>query len=96
MASELLNKVIDLSPAFFERLVVELLVKMEVRFMHQALYRVYRPKIFDEIVGQTQVTEVLKNQIIQGTPAHAYLFSGTRGTGKTSCAKILKLCATSI
>lgn len=39
--------------------------------MHQALYRVYRPKTFDEIVGQTQVTEVLKNQIIQGTPAHA-------------------------
>lgn len=57
--------------------------------MHQALYRVYRPKTFDEIVGQTQVTEVLKNQIIQGTPAHAYLFSGTRGTGKTSCAKVL-------
>ena len=57
--------------------------------MHQALYRVYRPKTFDEIVGQTQVTEVLKNQIIQGTPAHAYLFSGTRGRGKTSCAKFL-------
>ena len=46
--------------------------------MHQALYRVYRPKTFDEIVGQTQVMEVLKNQIIQGTLAHTYLFSGTR------------------
>ena len=57
--------------------------------MRQALYRTYRPKTFDEIVGQDAVTEVLKNQIKSQAPAHAYLFSGTRGTGKTSCAKVL-------
>lgn len=54
-----------------------------------ALYRKFRPKTFDEIKGQEQVTKVLKNQIRGERIGHAYLFSGTRGTGKTSAAKIL-------
>lgn len=57
--------------------------------MYQALYRKYRSKTFEEIVGQNHVTTALKNQIINNEFSHAYLFSGTRGTGKTSCAKIL-------
>ena len=56
---------------------------------HQAIYRKWRPMIFDDIVGQTHITKTLKNQIISGTVGHAYLFCGTRGTGKTSCAKVL-------
>ena len=55
---------------------------------HQAIYRKYRPKTFDEVVGQEHVTETLKNQIMRNSTAHAYLFSGIRGTGKTSTAKI--------
>lgn len=55
---------------------------------HQAIYRKYRPKTFDEVVGQDHVTETLKNQIMRDSTAHAYLFSGIRGTGKTSTAKI--------
>jgi DNA polymerase-3 subunit gamma/tau len=57
-------------------------------FMYQALYRQYRPKTFDEVLGQEHVTTTLKNQIISGNIGHAYLFSGTKGTGKTSTAKI--------
>lgn len=57
--------------------------------MYQALYRKWRPKTFDEVVGQQHITQTLKNQIITGRLSHAYLFIGTRGTGKTSCAKIL-------
>ncbi len=57
--------------------------------MYQALYRKWRPKTFDEVVGQKHITETLKNQIITGRTSHAYLFIGTRGTGKTTCAKIL-------
>lgn len=57
--------------------------------MYQALYRKWRPKTFDEVVGQKHITETLKNQIITGRLSHAYLFIGTRGTGKTTCAKIL-------
>lgn len=56
--------------------------------MYQALYRKYRPKSFDEIVGQNHITETLKAQIAKNEISHAYLFSGTRGTGKTSIAKI--------
>lgn len=56
---------------------------------YQALYRRFRPKIFDDVVGQGHITKTLKNQIINGQTAHAYLFCGTRGTGKTSTAKIL-------
>ena len=57
--------------------------------MYQALYRKYRPQSFDDVVGQLSVTQTLKNQILTGHLSHAYLFTGTRGTGKTSCAKIL-------
>ncbi|MEG1964573.1 MAG: DNA polymerase III subunit gamma/tau [Oscillospiraceae bacterium] len=57
--------------------------------MQQALYRKYRPKTFEDVVGQEQVTSVLKNEIRENRPAHAYLFTGSRGTGKTSCSKIL-------
>ena len=55
---------------------------------HQAIYRKFRPKIFDDVLGQEHVTQTLKNQIISNNLAHAYLFSGIRGTGKTSTAKI--------
>ena len=57
--------------------------------MYQALYRKYRPKTFDEVVGQEHITETLKKQVETGRLSHAYLFIGTRGTGKTTCAKIL-------
>ena len=56
--------------------------------MYQALYRKFRPKTFDELLGQSHVTTTLKHQIEKGNIGHAYLFSGTRGTGKTSAAKI--------
>ena len=56
--------------------------------MYQALYRKYRPQTFDDVVGQRSITETLKNQLITGRLSHAYLFTGTRGTGKTSCTKI--------
>ena len=57
--------------------------------MYQALYRKYRPQTFDDVVGQQGVTQTLKNQLQTGRLSHAYLFTGTRGTGKTTCAKIL-------
>lgn len=57
--------------------------------MYKALYRKYRPKTFDEICGQEAVTTSLKNQVKNGEISHAYIFQGTRGTGKTSAAKIL-------
>ena len=57
--------------------------------MYEALYRKYRPRTFDEVVGQEYVTETLKNQVRTGRLSHAYLFIGTRGTGKTTCARIL-------
>ncbi|MCQ5134259.1 DNA polymerase III subunit gamma/tau, partial [Coprococcus eutactus] len=55
---------------------------------YQALYRVWRPQRFDEIVGQQVVTQTLKNAIITKQISHAYLFAGPRGTGKTSAVKI--------
>ena len=57
--------------------------------MYQALYRKYRPQTFDDVVGQMAVTQTLKTQLQSGRLSHAYLFTGSRGTGKTSCAKIL-------
>ena len=57
--------------------------------MYQSLYRKYRPKTFDEVVGQTVIIRTLKNSIKNNRLSHAYLFSGPRGTGKTSVAKIL-------
>ena len=56
--------------------------------MHKALYRVYRPKNFSDVVGQEHIVRTLKNQIENNNVGHAYLFCGTRGTGKTSTAKI--------
>ena len=56
---------------------------------YQALYRKYRPQTFDDVSGQMAVTQTLKTQIVSGRMSHAYLFTGSRGTGKTSCAKIL-------
>ncbi len=57
--------------------------------MYQALYRKWRPKTFDDVVGQEHITETLKRQVAADRLSHAYLFTGTRGTGKTTCAKIL-------
>ena len=57
--------------------------------MYQALYRKYRPKTFDDVAGQEHITTTLKNELKNGRISHAYLFTGSRGTGKTSCAKIL-------
>jgi len=56
---------------------------------YQALYRKYRPQTFDDVSGQMAVTQTLKTQLVSGKMSHAYLFTGSRGTGKTSCAKIL-------
>lgn len=56
---------------------------------HQAIYRKWRPTVFDDIVGQGHITKTLKNQIKNDKVGHAYLFCGTRGTGKTTCAKVL-------
>ncbi len=55
---------------------------------YKALYRKWRPKVFEEVLGQEHVTSTLRNQILNENVAHAYLFSGIRGTGKTSTAKI--------
>ena len=57
--------------------------------MYQALYRKWRPRTFDDVVGQSHITDTLKRQVETGRLSHAYLFTGTRGTGKTTCAKIL-------
>ena len=56
---------------------------------YTALYRKFRPQTFGEMVGQDHITKTLKNQIMAGRVGHAYLFNGSRGTGKTSAAKIL-------
>lgn len=57
--------------------------------MYLALYRKYRPQTFDDVISQEHITTTLKNQLKNGQTAHAYLFTGSRGTGKTTCAKIL-------
>ena len=57
--------------------------------MHQALYRKYRPVLFDDVSGQEHITSILKHEALNGVVSHAYLFAGSRGTGKTTCAKIL-------
>ena len=57
--------------------------------MYQALYRKWRPKTFDDVCGQDAITDILKYETAKGKISHAYLFCGPRGTGKTSCAKIL-------
>lgn len=57
--------------------------------MYQALYRKWRPTVFEDVLGQSHITDTLKSQLVQHKLSHAYLFSGSRGTGKTSTAKIL-------
>ena len=57
--------------------------------MYQVLYRKYRPAVFEDVVGQRHVTDTLRNELKLGRVHHAYLFTGSRGTGKTTCAKIL-------
>lgn len=57
--------------------------------MYQVLYRKYRPQTFSDVVGQAHITETLSGAVASGRLSHAYLFTGSRGTGKTSCAKIL-------
>lgn len=57
--------------------------------MYQVLYRKWRPQTFSDVAGQDAITATLKNEIVSGRLAHAYLFTGSRGTGKTTCAKIL-------
>ena len=57
--------------------------------MYRAFYRKYRPSTFTDVVGQEHITKTLENAVKTGKTSHAYLFTGSRGTGKTSCAKIL-------
>lgn len=57
--------------------------------MYRALYRKWRPQVFSDVSGQNHITETLRNEISSGRLSHAYLFTGSRGTGKTTCAKIL-------
>ena len=57
--------------------------------MYRVLYRKWRPQTFEEVYGQPHITATLKNELVSGRVAHAYLFTGSRGTGKTTCAKIL-------
>jgi len=57
--------------------------------VYQVLYRKWRPKTFSDVVGQEHITSTLRRQVAEGRLSHAYLFTGTRGTGKTTCAKIL-------
>lgn len=59
--------------------------------MYLALYRKYRPRTFDDVISQEHITTTLKNQVANNTAAHAYLFTGSRGTGKTTCAKIMAM-----
>ena len=60
-----------------------------MKALYQALYRKWRPRTFDQVVGQSHITQTLKRQVAAGRLSHAYLFTGSRGTGKTTCAKIL-------
>ena len=61
----------------------------EANSLYRALYRAYRPRTFDDVVGQGHITQTLKNEIALGRVSHAYLFTGSRGTGKTTCSKII-------
>ena len=58
--------------------------------MYQALYRKWRPQVFSDVVGQPHITTTLMNEVDRKIHSHAYLFTGSRGTGKTTCAKILQ------
>lgn len=61
----------------------------QVNVLYQALYRKWRPRDFDDVVGQDHITVTLKNEVASGKFSHAYLFTGSRGTGKTTCSKII-------
>lgn len=63
--------------------------KERVMDMYLALYRKWRPKVFEDVISQPHITVTLKNQVVNNRVAHAYLFTGSRGTGKTTCSKIL-------
>ena len=69
--------------------VVFLFLKKEDFDLHQALYRKWRPRTFEEVYGQDHITSILKYEVANSKFSHAYLFCGSRGTGKTTCAKIL-------
>lgn len=56
---------------------------------YMALYRKWRPHVFADVIGQKHITDVLCSEVMHGSVSHAYLFCGSRGTGKTTCAKIL-------
>ena len=64
-------------------------INESVKLMYQALYRKWRPKTFTDVVGQQNITATLENEVESGSVSHAYLFTGSRGTGKTTCAKIM-------
>ena len=70
-------------------LILQLNFLREVIFLHQALYRKWRPSTFDDVCGQEHITSVLKYEVENAKTSHAYLFCGSRGTGKTTCSKIL-------
>ena len=74
---------------FFHSSFLILHFRKVVLTVYQALYRKWRPKTFSEVVGQAHITSTLQRQVAEGKTAHAYLFTGTRGTGKTTCARIL-------
>ena len=57
--------------------------------LYQALYRKWRPRTFDDVVGQEHITTTLKHEVASSKFSHAYLFTGSRGTGKTTCSKII-------
>ncbi len=63
--------------------------KKDVKELYRALYRKWRPQVFSDVYGQNHITETLRNEISSNRLSHAYLFTGSRGTGKTTCAKIL-------
>ena len=72
---------------YFERIYFTAL--QEVSILYRALYRKWRPQVFADVSGQSHITDTLMNEISSGRLSHAYLFTGSRGTGKTTCAKIL-------
>ena len=63
------------------------MLREEERLVYQALYRKWRPRTFDEVVGQEHITETLKRQVATGRLSHAYLFTGTRGPGRPPAPK---------
>ena len=73
---------------FYDIIDIEVCLERKISVSYKAIYRKFRPTTFDDVLGQEHITTILKNQIKNDNIAHAYLFSGTRGTGKTSTARI--------